>query len=154
MKTLFIYMAVLIFCVFLFLVMISATPVPEALIQGEWKEMNWKYETIKKGKDESARQQLISEEVKRKIGQHLVIHTAETWRFLPDHKLELRKGPEVHIVDWTIKGRGHVLQLRYNENSVEHYNIVTLSNNIMQLNFDTDVQARGIAKLTFRRVNN
>lgn len=153
MKAYIIYPVFFIACILTFFVLISAAPVPEGLIQGEWKELKWEYETFKKGNNVAKESRLIPEEVKQKIGQHLVIHTAETWTFLPDHKLLLRKGNEIKTVEWIIKGRGNVLQLRYNENSVENYSITRLSDNMLQLNFDTDVQARGIAKLTFARTN-
>ena len=90
-------------------------------------------------------------DVKKIIGQHLLIHEAETWKFLSNGKLVLKAGENERLVDWKIKGRGNILQLKYDDNVVENYNLTELDNNTMILNFDSEIQARGIAKLTFEK---
>jgi hypothetical protein len=52
-------------------------------------------------------------------------------------------------VRWKLKGRGHILELEYDNRIVEHYNLTELNDNTMVLNFDSDIQVKGIAKLTF-----
>jgi hypothetical protein len=122
---------------------------PEKKIVGLWSEKSWEYERVNKVGDTNSKE--ITDDVKKIIGQHLLIHEAETWQFLPNGKLLLKSGSTERLVDWKIKGRGHILQLKYDDNIVENYNLTELDNNTMILNFDSEIQARGIAKLTFEK---
>ncbi|WP_333695690.1 hypothetical protein [Flavobacterium sp.] len=122
---------------------------PEKTIVGNWSELSWEYERV--NLNESNQTKEISPEVKKIIGQHLLIHEAEVWQFLPNGKLILKAGTEERIVDWKIKGRGHILQLKYENNIIENYNLTELGAHKMVLNFDSEIQARGIAKLTFEK---
>lgn len=123
---------------------------PDKTIIGGWEERAWEYEKVNKLPPERNNYRDISEEVKQLIGQKLSIHTAETWLFLPNGKL-LLYGPQGHrIIQWKMKGRGQVLELRDNEN-IENYNITELNDSSMVINFDTDMEVRGIAKLSFAR---
>jgi hypothetical protein len=150
MKNLLILLLLTFLAVSSLIMVIAAAPAAEYKITGEWKEMNWEYEKVD-GSASVAKKGLISEEVKNKIGQHLVIHTAESWEFLPNHQLKLITAEGTKTVYWFIKGRGHILQLKYGNNKTENYNISRLSGDTLTLNFETKIQARGIAKLTFRR---
>jgi hypothetical protein len=134
-----------------FVFMINAAPSPESIIVGEWKEVAWEYEKVDKTID-SVKYKHLSEEVKKIAGQNLVIHEAETWQFLPNRRLRLVSDQGEKIVSWRIKGRGHILQLRYDNHEEEIYNLTQLDENKMVLNFEIDLQARGIAKLTFEKV--
>ena len=56
-------------------------------------------------------------------------------------------------ISWNIKGRGNILELKYDNNNVEHYSLTELSDNKLVLNFDTNTHTRGIARLTFEKLN-
>lgn len=129
--------------------LMSFSQSPEKKIVGQWNEKSWEYERVNKVGDTNSKE--ITDDVKKIIGQHLLIHEAETWQFLPNGKLLLKSGSTERLVDWKIKGRGHILQLKYDDNVVENYNLTELDNKTMILNFDSEIQARGIAKLTFEK---
>ncbi|GGD32406.1 hypothetical protein [Flavobacterium orientale] len=128
---------------------ISLSQSPEKKIVGQWNELSWEYERVDMVNDTNNKE--ITDDVKKIIGQHLLIHEAETWKFLSNGKLVLKAGENERLVDWKIKGRGHILQLKYDNDVVENYNLTELNNNVMVLNFDSEIQARGIAKLTFEK---
>jgi hypothetical protein len=134
-----------------FVIVIKNSPSPESLILGQWSELAWEYEKVDKSLLDSTKYKTIAEDVKATIGQNLVIHEAETWHFLPNRKLKLISENSEKTVSWLIKGRGHILQLKYDNNSIETYNLTELSDDTLVLNFESDIQARGIAKLTFTK---
>ena len=136
-------------CILGFFLMFRMAPSPEQLILGEWEELSWEYEKTDIGNLELKTE--ASEEVKELIGKGLIIHQAEIWHFIPGGKLRLIGGNTEKQVTWRIKGRGHILQLRYADSTVENYNLTGLSTEQMRLNFETEVHARGIAKLTFKK---
>ncbi|HRE78226.1 MAG TPA: hypothetical protein PLL09_10435 [Flavobacterium sp.] len=148
MKIIITYTAVFLVIVGSFITLISLSQSPEKKIVGQWKELSWEYERVNKVGDSSKE---ITDDVKKIIGQHLLIHEAETWQFLPNGKLLLQAGENEKLVSWKIKGRGNILQLKYDDQVIENYNLTELDNNKMILNFDSEIQARGIAKLTFEK---
>jgi hypothetical protein len=149
MKIITTYTAVFLVIVATIFTLMSFSQSPEKKIVGQWNEKSWEYERVNKVGDTNSKE--ITDDVKKIIGQHLLIHEAETWQFLPNGKLLLKAGSTERLVDWKIKGRGHILQLKYDDNVVENYNLTELDNNTMILNFDSEIQARGIAKLTFEK---
>ncbi|MBL7876921.1 MAG: hypothetical protein JNL53_14730 [Cyclobacteriaceae bacterium] len=125
---------------------------PEEQLIGVWNEQSWEYEKVYSRNDQRAiASDTVSQSVKDQLGKHLVIHSAETWRFTPDGQLILTGLDTVKTVRWKLKGRGRILQLEYSNQKIENYNLTELTNNKMVLNFDSDVQVRGIAKLIFNR---
>jgi hypothetical protein len=151
MKFWLIYISVFAVGISSFVVMINAAPSPESVILGEWKELSWEYEKVNKTED-SIKYKSVTDEVKKIAGENLIIHEAETWHFLPNRRLRLVSDEGEKVVHWRIKGRGHILQLRYDDDVVENYSLYELDNNRMVLNFEIDLQARGIAKLTFEKI--
>jgi len=137
--------------ILLFVLLISATTNPERQILGEWKEVKWEYEKVNQTDANGASLLQMQDDVKQAIGQHLVIHEAETWTFLPNGQLRLSGKVNNKIVSWRLKGRGHILQIKYDRNQYENYVIDKLDDGTMCLQFETDVQARGIAKLIFSK---
>lgn len=134
-----------------FIVLITKSSSPEEQILGEWKEMSWDYEKVNKPNKASLRD-YSSAEIKQLIGQDLVIHEAEKWEFLPNGQLKLIGEDTIKMVNWRIKGRGHILQIKYDDGVIENYNITVLRNKKLVLNFDLDVKAKGIAQLTFNKI--
>lgn len=124
---------------------------PEEVIVGDWQELKWEYEVVDKnasGLDVSTH----SDTIKARVTKDLMIHMAENWHFLPNGKLKLKNDQHPdREVTWRIKGRGDILQIRYDRDTVENYNIAFLSDQKMILNFESAIHARGIAKLTFDR---
>ena len=140
--------------VFLFVTLISMANSPEATIEGEWKELIWEYEKVDKINDATKSDyDNVSYYVKDVAGQDLVIHKAEKWIFCPNGKLILEGEDYSKEISWNIKGRGNILELKYDNNNVEHYSLTELSDNKLVLNFDTNTHTRGIARLTFEKLN-
>jgi hypothetical protein len=108
---------------------LSLSQNPEKLLIGKWREVSWDYE--------------------RKDDKTLLIHNAERWEFLPDGTLFLWGKNGKLEARWRLGGRGNVLRLEHARNIVEHYNVTHLSADILILNFETNIQAKGVAKLTF-----
>lgn len=144
-----VYLCVLLFCAVVFTSMMNYVSSPEETILGEWEEIIWEYEMgHKKGNTESL-ENAVSNDVKKQLGKHLVIHSSEKWEFFKDGRLKLIGDNFERIVFWNLKGRGHVLEIKYDDGITEHYNITKLNKNTLVLNFESEIQTRGLAKLTF-----
>lgn len=124
---------------------------PEQQIIGTWNEKAWEYEKVNTPKDLVKVKDTFSQVVKDQLGKHLVIHSAEQWKFNRDGTLLLTGNGGNKTVKWKLKGRGHILELEYHDHIIEHYNVTKLTNNQMVLNFDSDIQVKGVAKLTFNK---
>ncbi|MBX2915005.1 MAG: hypothetical protein KF856_07015 [Cyclobacteriaceae bacterium] len=126
-------------------------PNPEELILGNWTEKAWQYEKVSNPNELHRKHSVdtMAQSVKDQLGKHLIIHSAETWHFNSHGKLLLRGADTVKMVNWKVKGRGHILELEYANQVIEHYNITELTSTRLVLNFDSDIQVKGIAKLTF-----
>ncbi len=147
-----IYIAILLAGSVSFFIMLKRSESPEKTIIGQWKEQKWEYEKVNRVNGAAPLRPYTSEETRYLAAQNLVIHESEKWTFLPGGKLKLSGRNSERIVAWHIKGRGHVLELRYDDNETETYNLTRLNDRQMVLNFESDVQVRGIAKLTFEKV--
>lgn len=146
-----IYIIVLALLVSGFTLLINVSLPPERLILGEWQETNWSYEMV--DLPIGAERRDFLEEVKRSVGQGLIQHQAEKWVFLPDHRLMLTGEQNEVEARWFIKGRGHILHIIHPDGSKENYVVDQLDRNGLRLQFETDIQARGIASLAFSRLS-
>lgn len=124
---------------------------PEKKLEGSWKECIWEYEKVDKNDTINSDFKFLSGYVKQIASQNLIIHKAEKWIFLPNQKLILKGEKSTKEITWSIKGRGNILELKYDNNNIEHYNLTELSNDKLVLNFNTDTELRGIARLTFEK---
>ncbi|MDR7132128.1 hypothetical protein J2X69_004495 [Algoriphagus sp. 4150] len=127
---------------------------PQTNIIGEWKEVSWEYEkmdTLSSKKDSF--DYTLTDHIKEQISKNLIIHEAEIWKFATDDTLEMKGNDSFKSLHWTLKGRGNILQLHGEENTIEHYQIQELSSDRMVLYFNFDMQVRGIVKMTFEKIN-
>ncbi len=129
--------------------MISAAPNPETVILGEWKELAWEYEISEHPIVDST---LGIVNLSSDNEECTIFHKAEKWQFLPNGQLKLFSSSLNETVNWSIKGRGNILQLKHKNGTTESYNLTNLDATNMILNFESDVHARGIAKLTFEKL--
>jgi hypothetical protein len=136
----------------IFILLISMSNNPENIIEGQWKELVWEYEKVDKNDTVKSDFHNVSDYVKDVVGENLIIHKAESWTFKPNGKLILKGSNYSKEVNWTIKGRGNILEIKYDNNNCEHYSLTELSDNKLVLNFDTDTHTRGIARLTFEKI--
>ena len=128
---------------------------PERLLVGTWNERSWEYEKVNMPRDlrHLPDQDTIAQSVKDQLGKHLIIHSAEIWEFKRDGSLVLSGTDTVKHVKWKLKGRGNILELEYADRVVEHYTLTELTPLKMALNFDSNIQVKGIAKLTFDNID-
>lgn len=151
MKIPLIYLSAFALCFFSLGMIKISTITPEQTILGDWDEIAWEVERVEKSVKDKLPAIDAPKYAKHIMGQHLVIHEAEHWTFQPDGILTLKGDCWEQCATWNIKGRGHVLQIKYEDGNIENYNITTLEDGRMVLNFDTDVHARGIARLEFTK---
>lgn len=150
MKSLFKYLIPI--AVFIMLIMLmSIAENPEKKIEGSWEESIWEYEKVDKNDTINSDFKNISSYVKQIASQNLIIHKAEKWVFLPNQKLILKGEKTTKEIFWSIKGRGNILELKYGNDNIEHYNLTELTNKKLVLNFNSDTELRGIARLTFEK---
>lgn len=134
--------------------LIQSSTNPEELIVGHWEEVKWEYEKPIIGDSGYSEDKAITESIRRELAQDMVIHKAETWHFYPNGLLVLDGDDKFPtILDWKLKGRGHILKLHYENEVEEFYNIIELDREELILNFYVEMQAKGIAKITFKRID-
>lgn len=123
---------------------------PEQQLIGHWEESGWAYEKLDAPSASLRRSEGIRIEAYE--GRSVALHEAESWDVRADGSLQvtLVDGSRRHA-RWRLKGRGHVLTLRYADGSAEVYDVKDLDATRMTLHFDLGVEARGIARLSFRR---
>lgn len=128
---------------------------PERRIVGAWQETSWEYEKVDKHYEHGGLMpKTISDNIKQEILGNLIIHESESWTFLPDGKLLLRTADnKIENLEWKLSGRGHVLVIKHADGLSEHYKVQRVSNNELVLHFDTDIQAKGIVNMTFKRID-
>jgi hypothetical protein len=125
---------------------------PELRIEGEWREVYWSYEKADPCATDIGPGAWLDEQLRREVSKGLLIHESEQWRFEPDGRLVLRKsGTATDTVQWRLKGRGHLLELVFGDAHQEHYQIRSLSDQELVLQFNSDLVARGIVKIVFNR---
>lgn len=132
---------------------IRTAPHPEKAILGTWKEIEWEYERVYK-KNMQAEVTASREHFRKYSGLVPMLHEAEVWTFLPGNTLVLAAHDKAEkYAKWSIKGRGNVLEIKYEDGVIEHYDISSLVDKKMVLNFDLDTQIKGIARLTFKKTD-
>lgn len=123
---------------------------PERKIVGEWKELTWSYQMLS---DTAANDTQIQGAVAQELGEDMLVHKAETWHFYPNGILKLKSKTCEKQLKWHLKGRGNVLQITFDGNKTENYLLSELSSTKMNLDYESAVQVKGIAKLSFQRIN-
>lgn len=136
---------------FLHLFVLGCGDNPEDLLVSRWEESTWVYELIDRHPDDVKRVDGI------RLGafeeRTVARHEAEYWQFRADRSFEIRLDDgTVRSGRWRLKGRGHILTLRYASGEVEVYDIKELGGDELVLNFDMGMEIRGIARLGFSRV--
>ncbi|TVR38162.1 MAG: hypothetical protein EA392_10790 [Cryomorphaceae bacterium] len=153
MKSMFAFIALSLGVVVGSVLIIASTNGTDKRIVGNWVEIDWVYEKVDAYDDYAdAEKKRVPEFIKQSIGEQLIIHEAETWQFMPDGRLLLHKGDSEEVLQWRIKGRGHILQLKHDNNVIENFEIAGIDKENLYLHLETEVQARGIAKLIFKRI--
>ncbi len=122
---------------------------PEKLIQGEWQEVGWYMERPDLKSDTWIAGNFIDERIKTEIFDHVTPFHMDTWYFEKDGRI--RANQYATPLQWYIKGRGHILELRKNNKTIESFQIHHLTNDSMELHFNLDLQIRGVVKIVLKR---
>jgi hypothetical protein len=124
---------------------------PEKAIIGEWKEISWVYD---RNNEHSKVKQEIGVEERKTIANHLVVHEFENWTFRKNYSIKLHeKTGKEHQAKWRLKDRGRILIVMNKNSTSEVYSVESLKKDELVLHFDTDVHARGIVKITLKKIN-
>lgn len=126
---------------------------PEQRLTGRWEEVLWQYERMDpESHADTDWLVVMDEQIKSEVSKELIVHEAEIWEFDDDHTLRLRGQDKDETLQWKLKGRGDVLQLFHHDQHREAYQLKVLNEDSLILHFNTDLQARGIVKMIFKRV--
>ncbi len=143
--------------------MVGQSTRSEMAITGEWKQVSWEYEgeenhgypeqshgSFQESLSEThiAEKRLKEEKITEELGQEFHRHINEYWVIRPDGTVSLN---DETMLNWSLKGRGHILVLQEDATTRETYQISRLTEDELVLHFNVDLQARGVAKLTFRK---
>lgn len=120
---------------------------PEDLLIGSWEEVTWAYE--------KSDQAMAQDEQWKEASRNLIAHRAEVWKFKRDKSLRIytsQQDQELVTSFWSIKGRGHILELREGD-VVEDYQIQEITKDRLTLYFSFDLQVKGVVKMIFKRTD-
>jgi hypothetical protein len=123
---------------------------PERILVGSWEEVAWEFERV--NIDASLIDNNFEKMQRDEIYKDLIIHNAEIWEFSPDKKLFLNNNDDSNI-NWAIKGRGHILELKHGNSKSESYQVLSLTDDELVVFHNFDLQIRGIVKMTFKKIN-
>lgn len=145
-KVILLYFFALLIIICTISIIISQSSSPNDDLIGKWEEVSWNYEKAPQRQSKEINSNQLSE-----ITKNLIIHEAEIWEFNRDGSAVLYgRNSNVEKITWTLKGRGHILKLNH-KNSTEHYQLYQISDDKLVIHFHTDLQAKGIVKMTFQR---
>jgi hypothetical protein len=130
---------------------------PEELLTTRWQESGWEYEKLDTHSPAQGKW-IDGIDFAAYADRRIVRHEAEYWEFRPDGTLIIAKRDGSHVqARWRLKGRGHVLTVREPESvgggGAEIYDVKELTRDELVLNYDIGMEVRGIARLTFRRLD-
>ncbi|MBL7964119.1 MAG: hypothetical protein JNM31_09795 [Flavobacteriales bacterium] len=135
------------------ILVLSGAAHPEQRIAGAWEEVLWTYEKADPAADGVGPGTWFDEHLRHEVSKDLLIHESENWRFLPDGTVELdKRNRTTERLRWKLKGRGHILELVYDDDRQESYQIRSLTDEELVLQFNSDLVARGIVKIVFKKV--
>jgi len=122
---------------------------PEKLIQGEWEEVGWYMERADHKNDMIPSGNYIDEQIKAEIFDHVIPFHMDVWYFEEDGRIQANQYAK--RLEWYIKGRGHILELRKDGKTIESFQIHNLTKDQMELHFNLDLQIRGVVKIVLKR---
>lgn len=129
--------------------LLSGCGSPEELLTERWIETSWSFEKATGSAGNSRRGGIRMQALE---GHRYFRHEAEYWRFFPDRTFEIKlESGERQVGRWRLKGRGHVLTLRYASGHQEAFDVRELNRSELVLHAHAGMEARSVARLTFKR---
>ncbi|MDM1292749.1 hypothetical protein HX021_00380 [Sphingobacterium sp. N143] len=123
---------------------------PERLLEGEWEEQGWYFEKVEKSPT-FKRQTIIHEQIKDEAIAHLPPLQDGMWHFERTRDKNFVAHHQSQQYNWFLKGRGHILELRKDNELVESFIIQKLSKDQLILHLNLDMQTRGIARIVLKK---
>ncbi|WP_166334836.1 hypothetical protein [Sphingobacterium chungjuense] len=123
---------------------------PEKMIVGEWKEKGWYFEKPDYRLEEKNFAEVLEENIRIEILDKLEILHVNRWIFRENGTLEV-DDHSVANMTWSIKGRGHILEISRDGTPIESFQIQTLNNDEMELHLNLDIQIKGVIKILLKR---
>lgn len=123
---------------------------PERLIQGEWVEKEWRLEKDNASGELASNSQL-QEGLRKEILQDFQELHLGVWKFEGNRSLLSADPNQSSDIEWLIKGRGHVLELRKNGKQMESFQIQQISDDRLVLHLNFDLQVKGIIEIVLER---
>lgn len=146
MKAIFVFGSwIILGCTSILLMAANANTSQDQLV-GEWLEQQWQYEQASEQPNSFG-----SANLEETINNQLVWHRSEAWTFSAKGDLYMKSSDTTTIAHWCLKGRANVLVITYPDGQQEQYNLSRVSTDSLVLHFESQIQARGIAKLTFTK---
>ncbi|PRD54509.1 hypothetical protein [Sphingobacterium gobiense] len=121
---------------------------PERLIQGQWVEKEWRLEKDNAGADEESQ---IQSGLKKEILRNVEDLHLGVWHFSEDGSLKSASSAEGSNMEWFIKGRGHVLELRRDGKPIESFQIQQINRDRLVLHLNFDLQVKGIIEIVLEK---
>lgn len=121
---------------------------PERLIQGEWIEKEWRLE---KDNATVVEESQMQSELKKEILRNVEELQLGIWKFEEDGSLKSASSTQNGAIEWFIKGRGHVLELRREGKTIESFQIQQISKTKLVLHLNFDLQVKGIIAIVLER---
>ncbi|MBD1426528.1 hypothetical protein [Sphingobacterium arenae] len=121
---------------------------PERLIQGEWIEKEWRLEKDNASVVEESQMQ---SRLKKEILQNVEDLHFGIWIFEEDGILKSTSSKHNDAIEWFIKGRGHVLELRRDGRTIESFQIQKISKTTLVLHLNFDLQVKGIIEIVLEK---
>lgn len=123
---------------------------PERLIEGEWVETDWSLEKDNASAELASNSQL-QEGLRKEILRDFEELHLGVWKFERDRSLVSADPNQDSDIQWLIKGRGHVLELRKDGNQMESFQIQQISRDKLVLHLNFDLQVKGIIEIVLER---
>lgn len=122
---------------------------PERLIKGVWVEKEW---VVEKG-DRNHHELFnlgVNSTIRREVLHGLDEFSFGTWIFKDDGTVQSANN-DLKNVEWFIRGRGHVLELKRDGKAIESFQISKISDDLLELHINLDMQIKGILKIVLER---
>lgn len=123
---------------------------PERLIEGEWVEKEWSLEKDNASAELASNSQL-QEGLRKEILRDFEELHLGVWKFERNRSLLSGDPNQRSDIQWLIKGRGHVLELRKDGHQIESFQIQQISHDKLVLHLNFDLQVKGIIEIILER---
>lgn len=117
---------------------------------GRVVEKEWRLEKDNASEELASNSQLQEGLRKEILRDFQELHLG-VWKFEKDRSLQSADPNQKSDIEWLIKGRGHVLELRKDGKQMESFQIQQISDDKLVLHLNFDLQVKGIIEIVLER---